>query len=67
MDMDPKNAPLPVTSELVTMLDELIPEKCPDLSTPDREIWHYRGMRQVVHLLRSHLKERTENRHVQQP
>jgi hypothetical protein len=68
MDMDQQPKPiLPVTNELVTLLDELIPEKCPELSWTDREIWHYRGMRQVVQLLQSHLKERIENRHVQQP
>lgn len=66
MDTDNRNTPLlPVTQELVTALDEMIPEKCPDLTWSDRDIWHYRGMRQVVHLLRSHLKERIERRDVQ--
>jgi hypothetical protein len=52
-----KHLPLPVNEELVRRLDEMIPERCPELSWSDREIWHYRGMRQVVLLLIKDLKE----------
>jgi hypothetical protein len=52
-----KPLPLPVNEELVRRLDEMIPERCPELSWSDREIWHYRGMRQVVRLLIKDLKE----------
>ena len=62
--MDNETPPLAVPTELIVALEEMIPEKCPDLSTPDREIWHYRGMRQVVLLLRRHHNERTQHSNV---
>ena len=65
MDAD-KEVPLPVTQTLVDRLNEMIPEKCPELSWTDREIWHYRGMRQVVLMLSRHLEElKNERTHVQ--
>jgi len=63
-EQNDKEMILPVTRELVIALDAMIPEKCPDLNWTDREIWHYRGMRAVVHLLNHHLNRRNEVSHV---
>lgn len=64
MDSEQREILLPVTQELVDALNKRIPEKCPELTMTDREIWHYRGMRSAVQLLEQHLKRRTEVSHV---
>jgi hypothetical protein len=64
MDSERKEPLLPVTRELVDELNRRIPERCPELSMTDREIWYYRGMRATVQLLEEHLKRRTEVSHV---
>jgi len=38
---------------LIKKLDEIYPEKCPELEAKDREIWHYGGARSVVRMLMS--------------
>jgi len=61
-----KQEPLPVTQVLIDRLNEMIPEKCPEIDWTDRQIWHYRGMRQVVKMLTSHLEDlKNERTHVQ--
>ena len=52
----------PIPVELVKELDNIYPEKCPELDTPDREIWHYSGMRQVVKYLRYCVAEQEKQR-----
>ena len=48
---------LPVySSDLVKKLDQMYPSKCPDLTTPDREIWFKAGQRAVVDFLLTRLK-----------
>lgn len=42
----------PLSQELIDLLDELIPEKCPKLSDSERDIFHYAGMRQLVCMLK---------------
>lgn len=42
-----------ISAALLEHLERTIPVKCPDLSTPDRQIWHYSGQRSVVDMLRS--------------
>jgi len=43
----------PIEEALVKKLDEIYPEKCPELEAKDREIWHYGGARSVVRMLMS--------------
>lgn len=38
----------PVPEELVKRLDSQYPERCPDQSMTDREIWFYAGQREMV-------------------
>lgn len=43
----------PVTKELVDLLDELVPERCPALAEGEREIFFYAGQRYLVKALKS--------------
>jgi hypothetical protein len=64
--MDPlaqKKDVLPVTEELVRRLEELIPDRTPEITWTDRQIWQYRGMRDVVLLLHRDLKEIKDVQH----
>jgi hypothetical protein len=38
----------PLSEELIRALELRFPDRCPDLSMADREIWHYAGQRHVV-------------------
>lgn len=52
----------PVDEALVKKLEELYPEKCPDISATDREIWVYVGARSVVRMLRAvYLEQQQED------
>lgn len=42
-----------VPKALLAALEGAIPARCPDISTPDRQIWHYSGQRSVVEMLRA--------------
>ena len=33
----------PIEEALIKKLEEIYPEKCPDLEAKDRDIWHYGG------------------------
>lgn len=61
--LQPKKNVLPVTEELVKRLGEMIPDRTPELTWTDREIWRYRGMRDVVLLLERELKEIKDVQH----
>jgi len=41
-----------VPAALLEHLEAAIPPRCPELSTPERQIWHYCGQRSVVEMLR---------------
>ena len=41
----------PIEEALIKKLEEIYPEKCPDLEAKDREVWHYGGARSVVRML----------------
>lgn len=57
-----KPDPLPTFSvDLIARLEEMYPEKCPALSTPDREIWYYAGARSVVRMLIAWKKSAEQN------
>jgi hypothetical protein len=43
----------PIEEALLKKLDEVFPEKCPDIADEDRAIWMYAGQRQVVRMLRA--------------
>jgi len=41
----------PIDEALIKKLNEIYPEKCPDLDVKDREIWYDAGQRSVVKML----------------
>lgn len=49
-------------------LDALVPEHCPGLKQPEREIWMYAGKRELVRnlitVLERQERERTRNPHL---
>ena len=52
----------PIDEALVNKLDELYPEKCPDITASDREIWMYAGARSMVRMLRAvYLEQQQED------
>jgi len=50
----------PLSPELVEALDKRFPERCPDRSWSDREIWIRVGQREVVRFLIEELKQQQE-------
>jgi hypothetical protein len=50
----------PVPEVLLKELEFRIPEKCPELSFTDREVWFYAGQRALVRLLREKFREQNE-------
>tara|TARA_B100000424_G_C22791680_1_gene425156 strand:- start:490 stop:693 length:204 start_codon:yes stop_codon:yes gene_type:complete len=48
--LENKNLP-PITDELINGLDSVFPQRHPDLSLSDREIWYKAGQRYVVDFL----------------
>lgn len=50
----------PVPFSLVKRLDDSIPEKCPDLTMSERDIFFYAGQRAVVRMLVEIHKEQNE-------
>tara|TARA_R100001440_G_scaffold66793_5_gene87916 strand:- start:1216 stop:1410 length:195 start_codon:yes stop_codon:yes gene_type:complete len=52
--------PLPViTDELIQALDQVFPNRCPDLSLSDREVWYRSGQRYVVdYLIEQQLRQK---------
>ena len=51
---------LPVISdELIQALDAVFPDRCPDLSFSDREVWYRAGQRSVVdYLIEQQLRQK---------
>jgi|TARA_R100001163_G_C4936102_1_gene109908 hypothetical protein len=41
----------PIDEALIKKLNEIYPEKCPDIDTKDRQIWYNAGQRSVVKML----------------
>lgn len=50
----------PVPLSLLERLEALIPEKCPDLTMGERDIFYYAGQRSMVKLLREVFNEQNE-------
>ena len=48
--MENRNLP-PITDELINGLDSVIPQRHPDLSWSEKEIWYKAGQRYVVDFL----------------
>lgn len=44
---------LPLSEDLVTGLEHLVPERCPTIDMSDRAIWMYTGKRDLVKALRA--------------
>lgn len=47
-----------VSSELVEALELMFPDRCPDIKTPEREIWMAAGRAEVVRFLKQQSLER---------
>lgn len=50
----------PVSLSLLKKLEELIPEKCPDLTMGERDIFFYAGQRSLVRTLWQIYNEQNE-------
>lgn len=50
----------PIPFSLLKKLEELIPEKCPDLTTGERDIFFYAGQRALVRTLWQIYNEQNE-------
>lgn len=52
----------PILDEaLIRVLNQLVPERCPDIADDDRAIWTYVGQRQVVRMLQAVYLEQQDN------
>ena len=51
----------PLDRALIEALDERVPERCPDPSWSDREIWIYAGKRELIRVLKSELEAQENN------
>lgn len=49
-----------ISPELIEYLEGICPDKCPNLSTPEREIWFNSGKADLVRHLRSVFDEQNE-------
>ena len=48
-----------ITDELIQALDAVFPDRCPDLSFSDREVWYRSGQRSVVdYLIEQQLRQK---------
>ena len=56
--MDPSKFPL-IPLPLLKALEDLYPNRCPDLNTPDREIWFKAGQAAVVQFLKTQYERQT--------
>lgn len=50
-----------LSTDLIDYLDEVFPERCPDLEQDEREIWFYAGARSVVKMLLAWRKSEQED------
>lgn len=50
-----------VTPELLALLKELFPDRCPTLGTPLESVWHEAGQASVVAFLQVAYEESTQN------
>ena len=56
--MENRNLP-PITDELINGLDSVFPQRHPDLSWSEKEIWYKAGQRYVVYfLIDLHLRQK---------
>lgn len=52
---------LPVFShQLIDLLNDLYPERCPDITSSERDIWWYAGQRELVRNLYTRLQQEKE-------
>lgn len=52
------NLPI-ITDELINSLNAVFPDRCPDLSLSDREVWYRAGQRSVVdYLIEQQLRQK---------
>lgn len=49
-----------LSKALLDVLHQMVPERCPDSSESDRDIWIYSGQRQIVRFLQTKLDEQQE-------
>lgn len=59
----PVNKPLPsIDPDLVESLSQRFPDRCPDITLSDREIWFQAGQRSVVNFLKYTRDKQVESR-----
>jgi hypothetical protein len=56
---EPDSLP-PISKALVDALEERCPEKCPDITMTEKEIWFYAGQRQIVRLITKAYQDQNE-------
>lgn len=49
-----------ISKALVKALEDRCPEKCPELSMSEKEIWFYAGQRQIVRLIKKAYEDQNE-------
>jgi hypothetical protein len=59
MSIDNESFPA-ISKALVDSLEERCPEKCPELTMTEKEIWFYAGQRQIVRLVKKAYEEQNE-------
>jgi len=59
MSIDNESFPT-ISKALINALEERCPEKCPELTMTEKEIWFYAGQRQIVRLMKKAYEEQNE-------
>lgn len=60
MQKEPDSLP-PISKALVDALEERCPDKCPELTMSEKEIWFYAGQRQMVRLIKKAYEDQNQN------
>lgn len=60
MAHDPNALPS-ISKQLIDVLEQRCPEKCPDISMDQKEIWFYAGQRSMVRLLKKAYEDQNES------
>ena len=50
-----------INQEVIKYLDELFPDKCPNLEDNEKQVWFKAGQRSVVNHLIKEIKQQEEN------
>lgn len=50
-----------IDENLIKFLEEIYPDRCPDIDLPDREVWFRAGAVSVVRMLKHHHNRQQQN------